>query len=168
MNDEGYLHALVEAGVALAGFSAIALALESRSAQQGEARQKAVVARLVERSLMASLFALLPTLLSGLGLAERILWLIASGSLAGYGAFRLVHTLRHHKETMAQMGVGRATRFVLFVVAIAVIIIQVLNATGFVLSQGQWWYALGVTWLMVTAGYTFVIYLRAWMRAAGS
>lgn len=166
MDGGSYLYALVEAGVALAGFSAIALALESRGAQQGEARQKAVVARLVERSLMASLFALLPTLMSGLGLSERILWLIASGSLAGYGAFRLVHTMRNHKETMMQMEVRPATRLVLALIAVAVIIIQVLNAIGFVLSQGQWWYALGVTWLMVTAGYTFVIYLRAWIRAS--
>ncbi|HXW09672.1 MAG TPA: hypothetical protein VD737_03600 [Steroidobacteraceae bacterium] len=166
MDGDNYLYALVEAGVALAGFSAIAIALESRGVQQSETRQKAVIARLVERSLMASLFALLPTLLFGLDISERIVWLIASGSLAGYGAFRLVQTLRTHKETMVQMRVGGATRFVLGLVAVAVIIIQVLNAIGFVLSQGQWWYALGVTWLMVTAGYTFVIYLRAWMRGS--
>lgn len=47
MDGDSYLYALVEAGVALAGFSAIALALESRGAQQGEARQKALIARLV-------------------------------------------------------------------------------------------------------------------------
>ena len=157
MEGESYLYALVEAGVALAGFSAIALALESRGAQQS---------RLVERSLMASLFALLPTLLSGLGLSERIVWLIASGSLAGYGTFRLVHTFRTHRETMVQMRVGRASSFALGLTAVAVIIVQVLNAIGLVLSQGLWWYALGVAWLMVTAGYTFVIYLRAWIRAS--
>lgn len=166
MDGESYLLALVEAGVALAGFSAIALALESRGAQQNERRQKAVIARLVERSLMASLFALLPTLLTGLGLPERIVWLIASGSLAGYGGFRLVHTMRKRTETMVQMRVGRATRIALGLVAVAVILVQVLNAIGFVLSQGLWWYALGVTWLMASAGYTFVIYLRAWIRAA--
>lgn len=166
MNGESYLYTLVEAGVALAGFSAIALALESRGAPQSESRSKAVIARLVERSLMASLFALLPTLLAGLDLPARIVWLIASGSLAGYGAFRLVQTLRHHGETMAQMGVGRASRFALALIAVAVIAVQVLNAIGFIPSQGLWWHALGVTWLMVTAGYTFVIYLRAWMRAS--
>lgn len=165
MDGDSYLYALVPAGVALAGFSAIALALESRAAQQSEMRTKAVIARLVERSLMASLFALLPALLLGLGLSERIVWLIASGSLAGYGAFRLVQTFRHHRETMVQMGVGRASSLALGLIAVAVIIVQVLNATGFVLSQGLWWYALGVSWLIVTAGYTFVVYLRAWTRA---
>ena len=166
MEGESYLYALVEAGVALAGFSAIALALESRGAQQSETRQKAVIARLVERSLMASLFALLPTLLSGLGLSERIVWLIASGSLAGYGTFRLVHTFRTHRETMVQMRVGRASSYALGLTAVAGIIVQVLNAIGLLLTQGLWWYALGVAWLMVTAGYTFVIYLRAWIRAS--
>lgn len=115
---------------------------------------------------MASLFALLPTLLSGLGLPERIVWLIASGSLAGYGAFRLVHTFKAHRETMLQMGVGRVTSFALGLIAVAVIIVQVLNAIGLVLSQGLWWCALGVSWLMASAGYTFVIYLRAWIRAS--
>jgi hypothetical protein len=166
MDGESFLYTLVEAGVALAGFSAIALALETRGTQQVETRQRAVIARLVERSLMASLFALLPTLLSGLGLSERIVWLIASGSLAGYGAFRLVHTVRTHRETAVQMGVGRASFFALGLTAVAVIIVQVLNAIGLVLSQGLWWYALGVAWLMVTAGYTFVIYIRAWIRAS--
>lgn len=166
MDGESYLYTLVEAGVALAGFSAIALALESRGAKHNESRTKAVIARLVERSLMASLFALLPTLLSGLDLPERIVWLIASGSLAGYGAFRLVQTFRHHRETMLQMGVGRASSFALGLLAVAVIIVQILNAMGLVPSQGLWWYALGVTWLMATAGYTFVVYLRAWLRAS--
>lgn len=50
-------------------------------------------------------------------------------------------------------------------IALAIIIVQVLNAIGVVLAQGLWWYTLGVTWLMVSAGYTFVIYLRAWVRA---
>ena len=67
---------------------------------------------------------------------------------------------------MVQMRVGRASSFALGLTAVAVIIVQVLNAIGLVLSQGLWWYALGVAWLMVTAGYTFVIYLRAWIRAS--
>lgn len=166
MDGESYLYALVEAGVALAGFSAITLALEPRGAQQSGTHKMAVIARLVERSLMASLFALLPTLLSGPGLSERIVWLVASGSLAAYGALRLVHTIQRRRDTVLQMGVGRASFFLLFLIAVAVIIVQVLNATGLVLSQGVWWYALGVTWLLVTAGYTFVIYLGAWIRAS--
>lgn len=166
MDGESYLYSLVEAGVALAGFSAIALALESRRAQQSEAHQKVIVARLVERSLMSSLFALLPTLLSGLDLPERIIWLVASGSLAVYGTSRLVQTLRKRKDAVAQLGIERASIFFLGLIAVAVIIVQILNAIGLVLHQGVWWYALGVTWLLVTAGYTFVIYLRAWIRAS--
>lgn len=166
MVGETYLYTLVEAGVVLAGFSAIAVALEIRSTRLSETRRKAVIARLVERSLMASLFALLPALLSGLGLSERIVWLIASGSLAAYSAFRLVNTVRNHRGTAAQMGVGRASFFVFALIAVAVIILQVLNAIGLVLSQGLWWYALGVTWLLLTAGHTLVVYMRAWVRAS--
>ena len=166
MDGESYLYTLVEAGVALAGFSAIALALESRPTHQSGTHQKVVVARLVERSLMSSLFALLPTLLSGLGYSERIVWLIASGSLAAYGALRVVQTIRRRRDTVAQLGIGLASMFFLGVIAVTVIIVQILNAIGLVLSQGLWWYALGVTWLLVTAGYTFVIYLRAWIRAS--
>lgn len=166
MVGENYLYTLVEAGVALAGFSAIALVLESRSAQQSETLQKIVIARLVERSLMVPLFALLPTLLSGLDLPERVVWLISSGSLAAYGTLRLVQTIRRRRDTAAHLGVGRASISLLFLIAVVVIIVQVLNAIGLVLSQGVWWYALGVTWLLVTAGYTFVIYLQAWIRAS--
>ena len=166
MDGESYLYALVEAGVALAGFSAIALALESRRTQQSEILHKTVIARLVERSLMASLFALLPTLLFGLGITERVVWLIASGALATYGALWLFHTIYRRRDTVVQMGVGRANLVLLGLIAVAVIIVQVLNAIGLALSQGVWWYALGVAWLLATAGYTFVIYLRAWVRAS--
>ena len=166
MDGESYLYSLVEAGVALAGFSAIALALGSRRTHQGEVHQKVIVARLVERSLMSSLFALLPTLLSGLDLSERIVWLIASGSLAAYGALRLIQTLRTRRDTIAHLGIRQTSIFFLGLIAVAVIIVQILNAFGVVLSQGLWWYAFGVTWLLVSAGYTFVVYLRAWIRAS--
>lgn len=162
MDGETYLDTVMLAGVTLAGFSAIAVALEIRTTELSETRRKAVISRLVERSLAASLFALLPTLLSGLGLSERPMWLIASGALAAYGASRLVNTLRNHRETVAQLGVARAGLFIHVSIAVAVIIVQVFNAIGLVLSQGLWWYALGVTWLLWTAGYTFVFYMRTW------
>jgi hypothetical protein len=67
--------------------------------------------------------------------------------------------------TVRELGLSRPLTVVLSLIAVAMIIAQVLNAIGVGLSQGVWWYTLGVTWLMVTAGYTFVIYLRAWLRA---
>lgn len=163
MDGESYLFVLVEAGVALAGFSAIAATLGSKEPHESGTMQRLIVARLVERSLMASLFALLPILLFGLGLSARIVWLVSSGTLAIYGAFTLTKTLQR-RTTVLQLGVRRPLVVLLFLIAIAVIMVQVLNAVGAVIAQGLWWYTLGVTWLMVTAGYTFVIYLRAWVR----
>lgn len=163
MDGEGYLYALVEAGVALAGFSAIALALDSRSSHLDDAGEGLIVARLVERSLMGSLFAVLPVLQLGLGVPETIVWFVSSGTLAAYGAYRLVQTLRR-RATVYQLGLSRPLTFLLFLVAVVMIVVQVLNAVGLLPSRGFWWYALGVTWLIVTAGYTFVIYLQARLR----
>jgi hypothetical protein len=164
MDGESYLYALVEAGVALAGFSAIAAILGVKDPHESGTTQRLVVARLVERSLMASLFALLPILLFGLGLSGRIVWLISSGTLAIYGAITLTRTLQR-RAIAHQLGLSRSLFILLVLIALAIIIVQVLNAIGVVLAQGLWWYTLGVTWLMVSAGYTFVIYLRAWVRA---
>jgi hypothetical protein len=164
MDGESYLYAIVEAGVALAGFSAIAIAFSSNGPNQDGAYSKVVIARLVERSLMASLFALLPILLFELGLSGRVVWLVSSGTLAIYGASALVRTLRR-RDVMFQLGLRWPMTVLLFLVAIAVIVVQVLNAIGAILAQSLRWHMLGVTWLLATAAYTFVIYLRAWLRS---
>jgi hypothetical protein len=65
---------------------------------------------------------------------------------------------------MLQLGIRWPVVIFLLLAALAVIAVQVLNAIGAILAQGLWWYTFGVTWLLVTAGHTFVFYLRAWVR----
>lgn len=166
LEGESYLFAIAEAGTALAGFSAIALALTVNNPNWDDVKARLLVSRLVERSLMAALLALLPVLLVGLRVPGRVTWLAASGTLAIYGAVAVARTL-HRRDVALALGVSRGVQGLLFALALAMIVIQVLNALGAVPGPGLGWYMLGVTWLLATAGYTFVIHIRSWLRSTG-
>jgi hypothetical protein len=162
MDGESYLYVCAQIGVALSGFSAIATVLRAR--EQIGAIDKLIVARLVERGLVAAFLALLPILLSGLGLPDRLVWFCASGLLVVYGVVALRMTLRN-RSPLRQL-VPSWLYYVILVIGAAVIAVQALNALGLgIIAQGAWWHLLGVTWLLVTAGYTFMIFVRAWVRA---
>ena len=94
MEGEDYLYACVEAGVALAGFSALMIALRQRGPSQLSTYDRAVIATLVERGLMAAFCSLLPLFLLGVGVTESRVWAFSSGALAAYYLSLLVRGIR--------------------------------------------------------------------------
>jgi hypothetical protein len=168
MDGEEYLYACVEAGVALAGFSALVVVLRQRGARELPAFDRTLIANLIERGLMAALFSLLPRLLIGLGLASASVWSASSAALAVYVASLAVRGFRNSRrfpEEATQVFPRRVVP-ILYLVGVAVIVIQVLNVLGLGIHRDLWWYLLGVSWVLVSAGYSFLIILRSWVRAA--
>jgi hypothetical protein len=162
-----YLYACVEAGVAVSGFSALIIAFRRREPAQFSAFDRQLVASLVERGLMAAFFSLLPILLFGLGLSERFVWLLSSGSFVVYGVSIVMRTWRPLRlDRAGSQFLSGPLCYLLMTVALTLISVQALHAIGLGLKQSVWWHLLAVTWFLASAGYLFVFVLRAWVRAA--
>ena len=79
----------------------------------------------------------------------------------------LIRALHNHKLVAdAAKMVSEPLFYALISIGILVIALQFLHAFGVGLQQNAWWYLVAVTWLLVTAGYRFIIVLHGWIRAA--
>lgn len=167
MEGSDYLQTCAEVAVALAGFAALVVAIRQRGADGIPPLVRRLVLSLIERSLVATLLALLPELLWGLGLPPRAVWAIASGALSAY-----VATLAWRVVTpdVRREVVGSFLSLPLFgltySVGIVVILLQLAHALGIGLQQSVWWYLVGVAWLLASVGYLFYFVIRGWASEA--
>ncbi len=164
MEGSEYLLTCAEVGVALAGFSALVVAL-----RQGGPVEigPGIVATLLERSLVATLFSFLPLLLSGLSLPPPHLWFLSSGSLGGY-ILSLVWrgaTIRKRVPMVAK-NLSGPMFLLLYIAGVLVLLLQFGHALGVGIQQSVWWYLVGLTWLLASVCYLFYLTIRAWARAA--
>ena len=166
MTAQDYLYACVEAGVALSGFAALAIALRSRGDREYTAYERTLVASLIERGLLAALFALAPMLVGSFTSSEETAWLLCSGAFFVYAVSVVVRSAIGRKEVEAQRMVSRRLSLVLFALGTPATFAPVLNVLPLGTSQGPHWYLLAVTWLLVSAGYIFWFLLRGWVRSA--
>jgi len=165
MEGSEYMYAAVEAGVALAGFSALVVALRHRDDKSLSASDRLVVASLVERGLMAAFFALLPILLFGLKISAELVWLVCSGLFFLYGISLVIRAIRSRKiVAVASDILPSPLYYALMLIGILVVILQLVHALGIGVTQSAWWYLVAVTWLLTTAGYRFFFVLRRWIR----
>jgi hypothetical protein len=162
-----YLLTCAEIGVALAGFSALVVAVHQRGTEPLSAMDRRLVALLIERGLMATFFSLLPVLLAGLNVPEKALWFSSSLLVAAYGlsmGWRSAASRWNDRE--APDIVAPLPFYALLVVGLSVVFLQIIHALGFGIEQSVWWYLVAVTWLLTSAGYLFFFVIRGWMRSA--
>ena len=163
MNGSEYMYTVAEVSVGLSGFAATVMVMRHREGSSLSSLDRLMVATLIERGLMAAFLSLLPVLLFGLGLSEPLLWAVSSGTFVIYGiwiAYRGIRNRRYIIDTMMSMSLY----FGLIGIGVAVIIVQLMHALGVGMQQSAWWYMIGVTWLLVTAGYRFFFILREWIH----
>ena len=166
MTAQDYLYACVEAGVALSGFAALAIALRSREEREYTEYERTFIASLIERGLVAALFALAPMLVGSFTSTERAAWSVCSATLFIYAVSVVVRSAIARKEPEAQRLIGRRMSLALFALGTPATLAPILNVLPLGTSQGPHWYLLAVTWLLASAGYIFWFLLRAWVRAA--
>ena len=166
MNAEDYLYACVEAGIALSGFAALALAIRSRTGANYTPYERGLVASLVERGLVAALLGLTPLLLQSFQLAEQAVWGASSGLFLLYGASIVARSVAARRQPDSESFVGRRVFIPIFAVGIVVMSTQLFNILPLGIEQGAHWFLLANTWLLLSAGYLFWFFLRAWVRAA--
>lgn len=164
MDGSDYLLTTAEVAVALAGFSALIIVLRQSDSREIPA---GLIANLIERSLVAAVLSLLPVLLAGLELSEARLWFTSSGLLGIYIvslAWRGV-TIRRREPGASELISGPGFAF-FFVLGLFVMVLQFANALGVGVQQSVWWYLVGLTWLIASAGIMFFLSVRFWARAA--
>ncbi len=157
-----FLYTSAEVGVAISGIAALMVAIGQGRKGAIDAQTMLYVGAIVERGLASAFFALLPILLSGFDLSPGVLWLSSSGLLAmyitslGYRSYRT-----RMKERFLATSLHGVTFSLLLIIGFMVAGLQMVHASGLLLEQSIWWYALGVAWLLVTMGYVFMIFLRS-------
>ena len=166
MDGSDYLYACVEAGVALSGFAALALAIRSRTTVEYTAFERLSVATLVERGLAVAFLALLPLLLHSFSLNDGTLWAASSGTFFAYGVSTLVRGFRARRSGVNRDLASLKVLNALLAAGCVVLLLQVANALNVGVDQGVSWYLLAVTWLLFSAAYRFWFFLASWVRAA--
>ncbi|MEP1471760.1 MAG: hypothetical protein ABJK25_12365 [Halieaceae bacterium] len=157
-----YLYTCAEIGVALSGFAALVVAIGQKSRGDSNATDIWYVNVIIERGLVAALLAMLPILLDGLGVPQNFLWSICSGLFAIYIftlAWRSYRTRVAWKDDYPVMSSGVFS--ILMLLGLCVMVLLIFHAFGIFLEQSSWWYVLGVTWLLVSLGYVFLMFLRS-------
>lgn len=167
MEGSEYLSTCAEVAVALAGFSALIVALTNRADSGVDPISRGLVSTLIERSLVAVFFSLLPILLSGLGVTSGNIWFSCSMLLAVYIlslAWRSGTQRRREPEIKDYLNLPA---FILLMsVGLLVIFLQLFHAFGLGIRQSVWWYLVGLTWLLMSASYMFYIGVRRWLYAS--
>jgi hypothetical protein len=163
-----YFYTCAEIGIALAGFAALVVALGRQVYDEQSPFIQWYVGVLVERGIAAAIFALLPILLLGLGLSDRMTWLLCSGSFAAYVFSMAWRSIRVRRSVPAEVAESLSSGGFAFLLAVGlgVAVLQVFHASGFFFEQSPWWFALAITWLLISLGYMFLIFLRSTLRAS--
>ena len=163
MEGSDYLLTCAEVAAALAGFSALIVALSPEGSDGLAAQYRGLVGSLVERSLVAVFLSFLPVLLNGVGTPPEITWLLSSGALAGYiitVAWRSLARWRND-PSFSDLVSGRAFTFT-YSAGVVVLALQIAHALGIGLQQHVWWYLVGLTWLLASVAYVFYFGIRRW------
>ncbi|RKX35527.1 MAG: hypothetical protein DRP64_19290 [Verrucomicrobia bacterium] len=167
MEGSDYLLTCAEVAVALAGFSALVVAVRQRGDDELAPLDRSLVSSLIERSLVAVFFSFLPILLHGLGISPARVWFVTSGGLSAYVvtlAWRGA-VLRKREPQFSEL-ISGPIFYIIWALGLFVLALQSAHALGLGVQQSVWWYLVGLTWLLVSVGYLFYLAIRGWARAA--
>jgi hypothetical protein len=165
MEGSEYLLTCAEVAVALAGFSALVVAVRQRGTDELPLGYRGLVSSLIERSLVAIFLSFLPILLSGLGVSPPRVWLVSSGVLAAYViALAWRNRALRTREPETRELISGSAYSILYVLGILVLVLQLAHALGIGVQQSVWWYLVGLTWLLMSVGYLFYFAIRGWAR----
>jgi hypothetical protein len=152
---EQNLSILAEIAVGLAGFSSIVVVFRRGSAHAPWSRGDVFRFQdMLESSLVAALFAILPAALGGLGLDAPNLWSIVSTL---FFVFVVSNTIRRVRQ-LSRLPAGALSDplRVFFIIMLGVVAtVQLLNVLGWIVPKGPGPYLFGVTWYTIYAGFMF-------------
>ncbi len=149
------LSILAEIAVGLAGFSSIVVAFRRGGAHAPWSRADVFRFQdMLEYSLVAALFAILPAALGGLGLGASTLWPIVSALFFTFVMFNTIRRIRQWNRLPAG-ALSNPLRVFFVIMLMVVAAVQLLNVLGWIFPQGPGPYLFGVTWYTIYSGFMF-------------
>ena len=161
MEAADFLLTVAEISVAFAGFSGIVAVIGRRAA--GEWRTGDVLRfwQMMEVSLLALIFSLVPFGFHYLDLPPSTVWAASSGMLAAASG---IQALRSVARTMRALGSDESLSFLFsaffFLIGLVVIAVLILNALGIIFEQAAGPYLIGIFWQLSLACVLFWRLLR--------
>ena len=142
---------IAQIAVALTGFIGVTVTLR-HGRDAGFSRL--LLASILQTTLGAALFAVVPDLLSPL-LKPAVMWRVACG---GFGLYHLTIFARHilRQRSLKQMG---AVQIVVTITSLPVIGLKLGVGFGFFVAYAYSIYYLGLVWLLGIACYSFTLLL---------
>jgi hypothetical protein len=148
---------LAEISVAFAGFSSVVAIFQQTASPDGDAFDLFRFWVMLEFSLAALFFSLLPLLLHFLGLSDAAVWSVSGAALiaflVGHGVFTRRLIRRGQPQVVASLTRGLSISG--GVVFLTIVVSQALNLAG-VLGRSFGPYLLGLLLLLLGAGVNFV------------
>lgn len=169
LGTEQALQTIAEVGVALAGFASLVAVFRRRRDEAWSPRALAGLRFMIELSLSATLFSILPFSLAAFGLGDTATWTFSNLALAL--AFGILLTLNFQRSRrISSQGIGhrqplQATSGLVLGSVIALLL--VLSALDLVVSRGPAIFVLALLTLLVSVANQFLNFV-ATTRPAGS
>ena len=134
MDHSDQLLTFAELAIALAGFSGIIATYQFKQEEHVSRGRVIGLSMIVNISLLAALFSVLPLALLNFGFAERSVWAISSG-LAGIIWIAFTIYIGHNMSTYRVKKPVRILFSFLFFISAVASVILLLNAFGIILNQ---------------------------------
>jgi hypothetical protein len=134
MDHSDQLLTFAELAIALAGFSGIIATYQFKQEEYVSRGRVLGLSMIVNISLLAALFSVLPLALLNLGFSERSVWAFSSG-LAGFIWIAFTIFIGHNMTTYRVRKPARILFAFLFFVSAIASVVLLLNAFGIILHQ---------------------------------
>jgi len=154
MREDLILATLAQAGVALAGFSGIVVALGERARGQWSSRERQLLTTLLGTSGLSALLSVVPLALSSARVPEPQLWLTCSAAMIAFQVQRFAARLRRVMTDTELRSEERALLAFVFVGEGALFVLQILNCVW--LSE-SWPFLVGLIWHLILS---FLVFIR--------
>jgi hypothetical protein len=153
MEDVGALLTIAEIAVAFAGFSSIVVLFQNRTEGAWVPLDAVRFRLMLQSSLLAASFAVLPLPIHKLGVPSGVVWPLCGCILAVFLGLGGVAQFRARRLFSGASSMVRWASFQLLFWAS--FLAQLLNASGLVFHREPGPYIFGVCWLLFWAGYQF-------------
>lgn len=170
MQSADLLQTVAEVSIAFAGFTSVVAVLGRRATGEWAEIDRFRLSVMLSTSLAALLFALLPLVLAGLRVPERLSWGLASAILAAYVIFLGTSARRgiQRLPPQDQSQIVRPALWATWSLAAAVAACLLLNTTGMFFHREPGPYLLGLYFLLALSAFQFTRLLLVIRRSGGN
>jgi hypothetical protein len=156
--DNDTLVGIAEVAIVFAGFAGVSVVLSRRQPDQWTYAEAARMSCMIESSLTAAFFALLPILFISFNVSFSTTWAVCSAGLALVTMQHMIITGVRMRRAYSQNPEDRMpllVRGTTFVVGLSVVIVLALNALGMAFPRVAGPFFAGLLFHLVFAGFMF-------------